>query len=37
MLLRVAAGVAPPDANAALKTIAQAIERTQPTPAGRAS
>ncbi|PPK45328.1 hypothetical protein B0G57_10534 [Trinickia symbiotica] len=37
MLLRVAAGVAPPDANAAFKTIAQAIERTQPIPAGRAS
>ncbi len=37
MLLRVAAGVAPPDSNAALKTIAQAIERAQPMPARRAS
>lgn len=37
MLLRVAAGVAPPDSNAALKTLGEAIERAQPMPAGRAS
>jgi hypothetical protein len=37
MLLRVAAGVAPPGATAPLAALAHAIERTAPMPAGRAS
>ena len=37
MLLRVAAGVAPPESTAPLAALAQAIERSAPTPAARAS